>query len=99
MIAVVDRHADRRIVIGAAPPAGEGGGFMHDDAMVRRGEPYACGQAGKAGANNVNGAGHHRMIPKSGHRFPACAKPLLTARSSFDASAGEPRSEKIMRKQ
>jgi hypothetical protein len=39
------------------------------------------------------------MIPKSGHRFPACAKPLLTARSSFDASAGDARSEKIMRKQ
>jgi hypothetical protein len=31
-----------------------------------------------------------RMIPKSGNRFPACAKP---------ASAGEGRSEKIMRQQ
>jgi hypothetical protein len=39
------------------------------------------------------------MIPKSGRRFPACAKPLSTIRRSFDASAGEDRSEKIMLKQ
>jgi hypothetical protein len=39
------------------------------------------------------------MIPKSGYRFPACAKPLLTFVRSFDASAGEGRSEKVMRKQ
>jgi hypothetical protein len=36
------------------------------------------------------------MIPKSGCRFPACAKlPQLMA-VSFDASAGEARSDKIM---
>jgi hypothetical protein len=37
------------------------------------------------------------MIPKSGYRFPACAKPnamICDDRSS--ASAGEARSEKIM---
>jgi hypothetical protein len=39
------------------------------------------------------------MIPKSGNRFPACAKPLQRFALSFDASAGEGRSEKIMRKQ
>jgi Tripartite tricarboxylate transporter family receptor len=36
------------------------------------------------------------MIPKSGHRFPACAKPLSAVRPSFDASASEGRSDKIM---
>jgi hypothetical protein len=39
------------------------------------------------------------MIPKSGYRFPACAKPSQCPVRSFDASAGEGRSEKIMLKQ
>jgi hypothetical protein len=39
------------------------------------------------------------MIPKSGRRFPACAKPSQLAGPSFKASAGEGRSGKIMRKQ
>jgi hypothetical protein len=47
------------------------------------------------------------MIPKKpapdlirgGYRFPACAKPRLSRLLSFDASAGEARSEKIMLKQ
>jgi hypothetical protein len=39
------------------------------------------------------------MIPKSGNRFPACAKPCQTFVLPFDASAGEGRSEKIMLKQ
>jgi hypothetical protein len=39
------------------------------------------------------------MIPKSGKRFPACAKPSQLAVPSFNASAGEGRSDKIMRKQ
>jgi hypothetical protein len=38
------------------------------------------------------------MIPKSGGRFPACAKPHQRLNASFGASAGEGRSEKIMRK-
>jgi hypothetical protein len=37
------------------------------------------------------------MIPKSGNRFPACAKPVVLLVVWFDASAGEGRSEKIMR--
>jgi hypothetical protein len=37
------------------------------------------------------------MIPKSGYRFPACAKPRDRFVVSFDASAGEGKSEKIMR--
>jgi hypothetical protein len=36
------------------------------------------------------------MIPKSGNRFPACAKPKYRLVVSSDASAGEARSEKIM---
>jgi hypothetical protein len=39
------------------------------------------------------------MIPKSGNRFPACAKPLPRLAGWLDASAGEARSEKIMRQQ
>jgi hypothetical protein len=36
------------------------------------------------------------MIPKSGYRFPACAKPMAGFFILLDASAGEGRSEKIM---
>jgi hypothetical protein len=39
------------------------------------------------------------MIPKSGYRFPACAKPWHRFVVLFDASAGEGRSGKIMLKQ
>jgi len=39
------------------------------------------------------------MIPKNGNRFPAFAKLRHRFVVSFDASAGEARSEKIMRKQ
>jgi hypothetical protein len=35
------------------------------------------------------------MIPKSGQRFPACAKPCQFS-DRLDATAGEGRSEKIM---
>jgi hypothetical protein len=39
------------------------------------------------------------MIPKSGSRFPACAKPVAPIVVWLDALAGEGRSEKIMRQQ
>jgi hypothetical protein len=39
------------------------------------------------------------MIPKSGNRFPACAKPWQPFALLLDASAGEGRSEKIILKQ
>jgi hypothetical protein len=39
------------------------------------------------------------MIAKSVQRFPACAKPLHGPIVWPDASAGEGRSDKIMRKQ
>ena len=38
------------------------------------------------------------MIPKSGNRFPACVKPWHWLMVSFNASAGEGRPNKIMRK-
>jgi hypothetical protein len=41
----------------------------------------------------------YSVIRKSGYRFPACAKPRQSLAVSFDASAGEARSEKIMLKQ
>jgi hypothetical protein len=39
---------------------------------------------------------HQSMVPKSGNRFPACARPVACFVVSLDASAGEGRSEKIM---
>jgi hypothetical protein len=39
------------------------------------------------------------MIPKSGYRFPACAKPSNHVFIRPDASAGEGRSETIMLEQ
>jgi hypothetical protein len=39
------------------------------------------------------------MIPKSGYRFSACAKPCLQFVPSINASADEAKSEKIMLKQ
>jgi hypothetical protein len=39
------------------------------------------------------------MIPKGGHRFSACAKPLARLVLWLDASAGEGWSDKIMLKQ
>jgi hypothetical protein len=38
------------------------------------------------------------MIPKRESRFPACAKPSLGITVMNDASAGEGRSDQIMRK-
>jgi hypothetical protein len=39
------------------------------------------------------------MIPKTGYRFSACAKPRQRPSVRVEASAGEGRSEKIMLKQ
>jgi hypothetical protein len=39
------------------------------------------------------------MMPKSGYRFPACAKPLARIVVWHDASAGEAKSENIMLQQ
>jgi hypothetical protein len=41
----------------------------------------------------------YSMTPKSGYRFPVCAKPSQRLVRSFDASSGEGRSDKVMLKQ
>jgi hypothetical protein len=61
MIAIVDRHPERGIVIGAAAAAGESGGLVHHNALALPGEPHRRRQAGEARANDVNGAIHQRM--------------------------------------
>ena len=58
MVAVVDRHADRSIVIGAAAAAGECGRLVHGDGSAARRQPHGGGQAGKAGADNVDRSAH-----------------------------------------
>ena len=62
MIAVVDRHADRGVVIGAAAAAGEGGRLMDHDGAALRGEPHGRGKAGEAGADNVCRSSHHTRL-------------------------------------
>ncbi len=58
MIAVVDGHADRGVVIGAAAAAGERGRLVHDHVVAARGKLERGRQAGKAGADDVDGAAH-----------------------------------------
>ena len=64
MIAVVDRHADRRVVIRAAAAAGKGGRLVHHDVAALRGEPHGGGEAGEAGADDVNCSAHHTRLRK-----------------------------------
>src|SRR3954465_9028381 len=65
MFAVVDRHADRRVVIGAAAPAGEAGGLVHDDGFAAPGQIDRAREAGKAGANDVNRPRHQTSAYRS----------------------------------
>src|SRR5207302_1001612 len=70
-------------------------GMAHVDAEDVGAGPKQAGDDGAVGGRRTEGgddlgpaqASHQSMIPKSGSRFPAFAKP---------ASAGEGRSEKIM---
>ena len=61
MIAVVDGHADRGIVIGAAAAARKGRGLVHDDATAALRQLQHGGQTGKAGADDVDGSIHHKF--------------------------------------
>ena len=56
MIAVVDGHADRGVVVGAAAPAGESGGLVHDDLRAARQKPHRRGEPGEPGADDVDRA-------------------------------------------
>ena len=58
MIAVVDRHAERGIVIGAAATAGEGGSLVHDERFAERCKPHGRRQSGEAGADDVDRSAH-----------------------------------------
>ena len=62
MIAVVDRHVDCGVVIGAAAAAGEGGRLVDHDGAALRGEPHGRGKAGEAGADDVSRSGHHTRL-------------------------------------
>jgi carbon-monoxide dehydrogenase large subunit len=65
-------------------------------ALADHGVPTKTNPLGVKGCGAADGT---RMIPKSGNRFPACAKPRHRLVDSFDASAGEGRSGKIVRQQ
>ena len=65
MVAVVDRHADRRIVIRTAAAAGEGGRLVHHDGAALRREPHRGGKAGEAGADDVSCSAHHTRLRKT----------------------------------
>ena len=58
VIAVVDHHAELRIVIGAAAPARLSRRLVHDDALAPLAQPNRGGEAGESGADDVDGARH-----------------------------------------
>ena len=61
MIAVVDHHVERGIVIGAAAAAGLMGRLMHDDAVAALREPHGSGEAGEPGADDVDDGERHQI--------------------------------------
>ena len=70
MVAVVDLHVERWIVIGAAAAAGLTGGLVHGDARAALGETHRGREPGEAGADDVDRPRHQmkawrRMIHAS----------------------------------
>jgi hypothetical protein len=61
VIAVVDRHTERSIVIGTAAAAGENGRLVQHDASAAGGKPHRRGKAGKSGADDMNRRGHWQV--------------------------------------
>ena len=61
VIAVVDGHADRGIVIGAAAAARERRGLVHDDAAAALRQLQRSRQSGKAGADDVDCSIHRKF--------------------------------------
>jgi hypothetical protein len=77
MIAVVDAAAERRIVVGAAAAAGLACRLVQHDRDTRFGEAYSGGEAGEAGADDMNAA-------RSCHSKPwRTASQILSALVSF----------------
>jgi hypothetical protein len=58
VIAVVDRHTDRSVVIGAAAAADERGRLVHDHLSAERREPHGGGKASEAGADDMDRGRH-----------------------------------------
>ena len=58
MIAVVDRHIERGIVIGAAAAAGLVGGLVHGDVNARRAQACCCCKTGQSRADDVDRSDH-----------------------------------------
>ncbi len=70
VIAVVDHHVERRVMVGPAAPAGLAGGLVHDDVRALRRKTHRGGEPGKSGTDDVNRARHQmkacrRMIHSS----------------------------------
>ena len=55
VIAIVDHHAERRIEIGAAAPARLPRRLIDDDVPLAAGELHGGGEAGEAGADDMDG--------------------------------------------
>src|SRR5579883_3318236 len=62
MIAVVDHHAERRVVIGAATAAREGRRFVHGDALAAPGKAHRGRKPGKSSPDDMDGARHNRWL-------------------------------------
>jgi hypothetical protein len=58
VVAVVDHHVERRIMIRPAAAAGLAGGFVHDDARAVRRKAHRSGEPGKSGTDDVYRARH-----------------------------------------
>jgi hypothetical protein len=62
VIAVVDLHVERGIVVRAAAPARLPGRFVQDDRCARLGEPNGGRQPGETRADDVNRAPHQITV-------------------------------------
>ncbi len=63
VVAVVDRHAKRCVVIGAATPARLHGSFMNDDAAAVDRKAHRGGEAREPGADHMDFSGTAHSKP------------------------------------
>jgi hypothetical protein len=61
VISVVDRHAERWIMIGAAAASGMIGGLMQSHWYAAAGQANSGGEAGESGADDVYRAWHQTI--------------------------------------